>query len=116
MAAAGNPGDPRPRSTRGAARHDPAVPELLGDPCRRAQGASARHGHSGPGRGGGVPMSVVGGPGDVAGDALRAQSPAASPPALVALRSPGGTALIAATVLASMVGFLDANVINVAVP
>ncbi len=61
-------------------------------------------------------MSVVGGPGDVAGDALRAQSPAASPPALVALRSPGGTALIAATVLASMVGFLDANVINVAVP
>jgi EmrB/QacA subfamily drug resistance transporter len=37
-------------------------------------------------------------------------------PALVALRSPAGAALIAATVLASMVGFLDANVINVAVP
>ncbi|WP_433306699.1 hypothetical protein ACQP2F_21495 [Actinoplanes sp. CA-030573] len=33
-----------------------------------------------------------------------------------ALRSPVGTALIAATVLSSMVGFLDANVVNVAVP
>lgn len=32
------------------------------------------------------------------------------------LRSRTGTALIAATVLASMVGFLDANVVNVAVP
>jgi EmrB/QacA subfamily drug resistance transporter len=33
-----------------------------------------------------------------------------------ALRSPVGTALITATVLASMVAFLDANVVNVAVP
>ena len=36
--------------------------------------------------------------------------------ARVALRSPAGRALIAATVLASMVGFLDAYMINVAVP
>ena len=35
---------------------------------------------------------------------------------LVALRSPAGTALVAATVLASMVSFLDANVVNVAIP
>jgi len=35
---------------------------------------------------------------------------------LLALRSPAGRALIAATVLASMVGFLDAYMINVAVP
>ncbi len=35
---------------------------------------------------------------------------------LIALRSPTGVALITATVLASMVGFLDAYVINVAVP
>jgi MFS family permease len=36
--------------------------------------------------------------------------------ALTPLRSRVGGALIAATVLASMVGFLDANVVNVAVP
>ena len=35
---------------------------------------------------------------------------------LVTLRSPAGRALITATVLASMVGFLDAYMINVAVP
>jgi EmrB/QacA subfamily drug resistance transporter len=35
---------------------------------------------------------------------------------LFALRSPTGAALVAATVLASMVGFLDAYMINVAVP
>jgi EmrB/QacA subfamily drug resistance transporter len=35
---------------------------------------------------------------------------------LVALKSRAGTALIAATVFASMVGFLDASVVNVAVP
>jgi EmrB/QacA subfamily drug resistance transporter len=35
---------------------------------------------------------------------------------LVALRSPAGVALVATTVLASMVGFLDAFMINVAVP
>ena len=35
---------------------------------------------------------------------------------LVALRSRAGTALIAATVLASMVGFIDAYMINVAIP
>jgi EmrB/QacA subfamily drug resistance transporter len=34
----------------------------------------------------------------------------------VALSSTGGVALVAATVLASMVGFLDASVVNVAVP
>jgi EmrB/QacA subfamily drug resistance transporter len=36
--------------------------------------------------------------------------------ALVALRSPSGVAVIAATALASMVGFLNAYVVNVAVP
>ncbi len=41
---------------------------------------------------------------------------AVPPSGLVALRSPAGSALIAATVLASMVGFLDAYVVNVAVP
>ena len=40
----------------------------------------------------------------------------AGPADLVALRSTTGVALIAATVLASMVGFLDAYVVNVAVP
>jgi MFS family permease len=35
---------------------------------------------------------------------------------LVALRSRAGAAVIATTVLASMVGFLDASVVNVAVP
>ncbi|WP_328321503.1 MFS transporter [Kribbella sp. NBC_00382] len=35
---------------------------------------------------------------------------------LVALRSPAGVALVAATVMASMIGFLDAFMINVAVP
>src|SRR5689334_3041057 len=34
----------------------------------------------------------------------------------VELRSPGGVALLTATVLASMVGFVDAYMINVAVP
>jgi hypothetical protein len=34
----------------------------------------------------------------------------------IALRSRAGAALIVATVLASMVGFLDAYVVNVAVP
>jgi EmrB/QacA subfamily drug resistance transporter len=38
------------------------------------------------------------------------------PEPLVPLRSPVGVALVAATVLASAVAFLDANVINVAVP
>jgi EmrB/QacA subfamily drug resistance transporter len=44
--------------------------------------------------------------------------PATDRPAdrLIALRSPAGAALVTATVLASMVSFLDANVINVAVP
>ena len=39
--AAGDVGDPRPRPARGAARHDPAVPELLGDPRRGAESAPA---------------------------------------------------------------------------
>ena len=38
------------------------------------------------------------------------------PPSLLPLRSGPGVALIAATVLASMTGFLDASVVNVAVP
>ena len=37
-------------------------------------------------------------------------------PSLVPLRSGQGAALIAATVLASLIGFLDASVVNVAVP
>ena len=48
-------------------------------------------------------------------------APATGPPAdaehaLVTLRSPAGAALIGATVLSSMVAFLDAAVVNVAVP
>ncbi|HYO36298.1 MAG TPA: MFS transporter [Geodermatophilus sp.] len=45
-----------------------------------------------------------------------AAAPAGEPAPLVALRSPPGAALVAATVLASMVAFLDAAVVNVAVP
>ncbi|BEP13464.1 MFS transporter [Acidothermaceae bacterium B102] len=41
---------------------------------------------------------------------------AGAPPDLVALRSHAGIAVVAATVLSSMVGFLDANVVTVAVP
>ncbi|MGY1670492.1 MFS transporter [Geodermatophilus sp. SYSU D00710] len=53
---------------------------------------------------------------DPAGDG--ATRTAAGPPhgGLVALRSGPGAALVAATVLASMVAFLDAAVVNVAVP
>lgn len=43
-------------------------------------------------------------------------SEVASHPALVPLRSRTGVALITATVFASMAGFLDASVVNVAVP
>jgi EmrB/QacA subfamily drug resistance transporter len=50
---------------------------------------------------------------DVAVSAVAVEPPTEP---LTALRSPAGTALIATTVLASMVGFLDAYVINVAVP
>ena len=42
VAAAGHAGDPRPRPARRAARHDPAVPDVLGDLRRRAQGAARR--------------------------------------------------------------------------
>ena len=42
VAAAGHPGDPRPRSARGAARHDPALSDLLGDLRRRAESAPRR--------------------------------------------------------------------------
>ena len=41
VAAAGDAGDPRPRPARGAARHDPALPHVLGDLRRRAEGARA---------------------------------------------------------------------------
>lgn len=50
-----------------------------------------------------------------AGAAAGTAEPAADP-GLVALRSRAGAALITATVLASTVGFLDAYMINVAVP
>ena len=47
----------------------------------------------------------------------RSRAPAnTAPNDLFALRSPTGVALVAATVLASMVGFIDAYMINVAVP
>jgi pyruvate/2-oxoglutarate dehydrogenase complex dihydrolipoamide dehydrogenase (E3) component len=42
MAPAGDTGDPRSRLARGAARHDPAVPDLLGDLRRHDQGASRK--------------------------------------------------------------------------
>jgi hypothetical protein len=42
--------------------------------------------------------------------------PGITSPSLVPLRSRQGAALIAATVLASLIGFLDASVVNVAVP
>src|SRR3954452_24832812 len=52
---------------------------------------------------------------------MRTRAPSETPAAVVPedlfeLRSVTGTALVAATVLASMVGFLDAYMINVAVP
>ena len=50
-----------------------------------------------------------------AGDGRPADPPAAAG-SLTPLRSSTGVAVIAATVLASMVGFLDASVVNVAVP
>ena len=39
VAAAGDARDPRPRPARRPARHDPAVPDVLGDLRRRAEGA-----------------------------------------------------------------------------
>ena len=39
VAPAGDAGDPRARPARRAARHDPAVPDVLGDLRRRAEGA-----------------------------------------------------------------------------
>src|SRR4051812_13108737 len=50
------------------------------------------------------------------GNRQRRAFEATSPAKVYALRSPTGLALIAATVLASMVGFLNAYMINVAVP
>ncbi|MRJ76564.1 DHA2 family efflux MFS transporter permease subunit [Aeromicrobium sp. SMF47] len=43
-------------------------------------------------------------------------SPAPDAPELFALRSPTGAALVTATVLASLVGFVDAYMVNVALP
>ena len=42
VAPAGHARDPRPRAARRPARHDPAVPDVLGDLRRRAQGAAQR--------------------------------------------------------------------------
>ena len=42
VAAAGHAGDPRPRPARRPGRHDPAVPDVLGDLRRRAEGAPRR--------------------------------------------------------------------------
>jgi hypothetical protein len=47
---------------------------------------------------------------------LDRQAGIASRDSLVTLRSGAGVALIVATVLASLIGFLDASVVNVAVP
>ena len=105
VAAAGHAGDPRPRPARRAARHDPAVPDLLRDLRRGAEGARAQRSRR-PGGGRGehrpCPEGLDGGAGDAPAD-----QPARS--GSVALRSATGVALIAATVLASMVGFLDAT-------
>ena len=43
MAPAGDAGDPRARPARGAAGHDPAVPDVLRDLRRGAQGAARHH-------------------------------------------------------------------------
>ena len=48
VAAAGDAGDPRPRAARRAARHDPAVPDVLGDLRRRAEGAADEIGRREP--------------------------------------------------------------------
>src|SRR5262249_44457814 len=42
VAAAGHARDPRARAARGAARHDPAVPDVPRDPPRRAEGPPSR--------------------------------------------------------------------------
>ena len=47
---------------------------------------------------------------------MTAGAPAGSQVPLVALRSGAGVAVIAATVLASLIGFVDASVVNVAIP
>src|SRR3954470_16753914 len=47
---------------------------------------------------------------------MRRDPASSAPPALSKLRSPTGYAVVTATVLASMVGFLDAYMINVAIP
>ncbi len=51
VAAAGHAGDPRPRTARGAPRHHPALPDVLRDLPRRAEGAPRRdRGGAGAGR------------------------------------------------------------------
>src|SRR5687767_6229859 len=63
-------------------------------------------------------MNVDPAPARAAGDAQErgTSPPDAEDPAHVALRSRAGAALIGATVLASAIAFLDAAVVNVAVP
>ena len=61
MAPAGHARHPRPRPARRAARHDPALPDLLGDLPRRAEGAPPRRQR--PARHAGVLRGLcVGGP------------------------------------------------------
>jgi peroxiredoxin len=50
VAAAGDARDPRSRSAGDPVRHDPAVPDVLGDLCRRAEGAPRRDRGGLPGR------------------------------------------------------------------
>ena len=57
VAAAGDAGDPRPRPARRAARHDPAVPDVLGDLRRRAEGAPRRDHRGAKPVGAGPPMT-----------------------------------------------------------
>jgi MFS family permease len=59
-------------------------------------------------------MSTIAGTHDLIGEAARGDGAANA--GLVALRSATGAALIAATVLATLVSIVDASVVNVAVP
>src|SRR3954469_17691299 len=114
MAPAGDAGHPGGGSAVGAARRHPTVPDVLrGDPARAARSRRAalqgRVGHRRRARGSArLLMTTTGGTRPVGG--------VAGQPSLVALRSVPGVSLIAASVLASMAGFLDASVVNVAVP
>src|SRR3954451_6128529 len=105
MDAAGESGHPRPDSARRVARHDPALPDVRGDLRFRPERAQAPDHRLTPAGRNEVAMTAVSTPGD--------STRATGAPVLAVLRSRTGAGLIVATVLASMVTFLDANVVNV---